>query len=208
MDGREARGRASRAALIDAAVAVIGARGVEAVTHRVVAARAGLSVGLVTYHFATRDALLAATHMRLSAGNADEIAALARDSIDRGEPADEVMADHLELMLTTRRTAQSALFQLLLFAARQATEDDLPELAEESRKARGRIVAVIRPYTSSDDDARDLATALIGYTFVTLSSGVPVDSEDLHRFVRRQFAIYSVRGRAAAGSDPAPARGH
>ena len=208
MGGREARGRASRAALIDAAVTVIGARGVEAVTHRAVAARAGLSVGLVTYHFATRDALLAATYVTLSAGNADEIAALARDVIDRGEPADEVMADHLELMLTTRRTAQSALFQLLLFAARQAVEDDLPELAEESRQARGRIVAVIRPYTSSDDDARDLATALIGYTFMTLSSGAPVDSEDLHRFVRRQFAIYSVQGRASAGADPVPARGH
>jgi DNA-binding transcriptional regulator YbjK len=208
MGGREARGRASRAALIDAAVAVIGAHGVEAVTHRALAARAGLSVGLVTYHFATRDALLAATYVTLSAGNADEIAALARDVIDRGEPIDEVMADHLELMLTTRRTVQSALFQLLLFAARQAIEDDLPQLAEESRKARGRIVAVIRPYTSSDEDARDLATALIGYTFLTLTTGVPVDSEDLHRFVRRQFAIYSVRGNDSAGSSSTPTRGH
>src|ERR1035438_8181078 len=133
MGGREARGRASRAALIDAAVAVIGARGVEAVTHRAVAARAGLSVGMVNYHFATRDALLAATYVTLSAGNADEIAALARDVIDRGESVDEVMADHFELMLTARRTVQSALFQLLLFAARQAIEDDLPELAGESR---------------------------------------------------------------------------
>jgi DNA-binding transcriptional regulator YbjK len=194
--------------LIDATVAVIGAHGVEAVTHRAVAGRAGLSVGLVTYHFATRDALLAATYVTLSTGNTDEIAALARDVIDRGEPADEVTADHLELMLTTRRTAQSALFQLLLFAARQAIEDGLPELAEASGKARGRIVAVIRPYTGSDDDARDLATALIGYTFMTLSSGAPVDSEDLHRFVRRQFAIYSVQGRASAGADPVPARGH
>jgi DNA-binding transcriptional regulator YbjK len=208
MGGREARGRASRAALIDAAVAVIGAHGVEAVTHRAVAARAGLSVGLVTYHFATRDALLATTYVTLSAGNADEIAALARDVFDRGEPADEVLADHLELMLTTRRTVQSALFQLLLFAARQAIEDDLPELAEESRKARGRIVAVIRPYTSSDDDARDLATALIGYAFMTLSTGMPVDSEDLHRFVRRQFAIYSVGDHVSAGSNPPATRGH
>jgi hypothetical protein len=100
------------------------------------------------------------------------------------------------------------LFQLLQFAARQAIEDDLPELAEESRKARGRIVAVIRPYTSSDDDARGPDHRLIGYTFMTLSTGVPVDSEDLHRFARRQFAIYSVRGRAPAGSHPTPARGH
>jgi hypothetical protein len=38
--------------------------------------------------------------------------------------------------------------------------------------------------------------------------GVVGDSLNLHRFVRRQFAIYSVRGRAPAGSDPAPTRGH
>ena len=43
---------------------------------------------------------------------------------------------------------------------------------------------------------------------MTLSAGVPVDSEDLHRFARRQFAIYSVRGQASAGSKPVPARGH
>ncbi len=109
---------------------------------------------------------------------------------------------------TTRHTVQSASFQLLLSAARQAIDDDLPELAEESPNARGRIVAVIRPYTSSDDDVRDLTTALIGYTFMALSTGVPVDSEDLHRFVRRQFAIYSVRGHAPAGSNPTPTRGH
>lgn len=60
----------------------------------------------------------------------------------------------------------------------------------------------------SVDGARDLATALTGYTFMTLSTGVPVDSEDLHRFVRRQFAIYSVRGHATAGSNPTPTRGH
>ena len=53
-----------------------------------------------------------------------------------------------------------------------------------------------------------MTTALIGYSFMTLSTGVPVDSEDLHWFVRRQFAIYSVRSHASAGSDPAPTRGH
>jgi hypothetical protein len=52
------------------------------------------------------------------------------------------------------------------------------------------------PASHFDDEARDLTTALIGYTIMTLSTGVPVDGEDLHRFVRRQFAIYSVRGHA------------
>lgn len=38
--------------------------------------------------------------------------------------------------------------------------------------------------------------------------GVVSDSLNLHRFVRRQFAIYSVRGHASAGSNPTPTRGH
>jgi len=129
MGGREARGRASRAALIDAAVAVIGAHGVEAVTHRALAARAGLSVGLVTYHFATRDALLAATYVTLSAGNADEIAALARDVIDRGEPIDEVL---------TQAPSGAALGGVKVvtrsgwFAARPSGTEDVYKLYAES----------------------------------------------------------------------------
>jgi hypothetical protein len=38
---------------------------------------------------------------------------------------------------TASRLSPTIPRQLLLFAARQAIEDDLPELAEESRKARG-----------------------------------------------------------------------
>jgi len=76
------------------------------------------------------------------------------------------------------------------------------------RETAGRTCQRTHTYTSSGYEARDLTTALIGYTFMTLSTGVPVDSEDLHRFVRRQFAIYSVRGHASAGCNPAPTRGH
>jgi hypothetical protein len=64
---------------------------------------------------------------------------------------------------TTRRPVQSALFQLLLFAARQAIAGQLPGLAGQARKAQGRIVTVIPRYVGSHDDARDLLEVRVGH---------------------------------------------
>jgi hypothetical protein len=108
---------------------------------------------------------------------------------------------------TTRRTIQSALFRLLLFAARQAIEDDLPRARRVVSQGAGAHRRGDPPVYEQRRRARP-DHRLIGYTFMTLSTGVPVDSEDLHRFVRRQFAIYSVQGHASAGSNPTPTRGH
>jgi DNA-binding transcriptional regulator YbjK len=44
--------------LMEATLRIIGRGGIDGVTHRAVAAEAGLSVGAVTHHFATRDALV------------------------------------------------------------------------------------------------------------------------------------------------------
>lgn len=46
--------------IAEAAIAVIAERGVEGLTHRQVASRAGVPLGSTTYHFATLDALLSA----------------------------------------------------------------------------------------------------------------------------------------------------
>lgn len=52
--GRVPRGQ-GREALLEALVRVAGREGLDAVTHRSVAAEAGVTHGLATYHFATRD---------------------------------------------------------------------------------------------------------------------------------------------------------
>jgi DNA-binding transcriptional regulator YbjK len=60
--GRRARGPtdpARREKIASAAIAVVAERGVEGVTHRAVAAAAGVPLGSTTYHFATLDDLLA-----------------------------------------------------------------------------------------------------------------------------------------------------
>jgi DNA-binding transcriptional regulator YbjK len=44
--------------LMEATLRIIGRKGIDGVTHRAVAAEAGMSVGAVTHHFATRDILM------------------------------------------------------------------------------------------------------------------------------------------------------
>ena len=53
-----ARGEQRRAALVEAARAVLEAEGFAAVSHRAVAARAGLPLAATTYYFASRDELV------------------------------------------------------------------------------------------------------------------------------------------------------
>ena len=55
-----ARGRARRAALLDAAVEVIAEQGVSGVTHRAIAARAGMSTSTTSYFFSSLEQLVAA----------------------------------------------------------------------------------------------------------------------------------------------------
>ncbi|MBC3194172.1 TetR family transcriptional regulator [Pseudonocardia sp. C8] len=53
--------------LLDAAITVLGERGIRALTHRAVDAAAGLPVGSTSNHFRTRDALLDAVVERFAA---------------------------------------------------------------------------------------------------------------------------------------------
>ena len=71
MEGRRQR-------ILDAAIELLGGRGVRAVTHRAVDAAAGLPPGSTSNHFRTSDALLEAVVERFAArerANADDIAA-------------------------------------------------------------------------------------------------------------------------------------
>jgi DNA-binding transcriptional regulator YbjK len=52
------QGRDRERPLMEATLRIIGRKGLDGVTHRAVAAEAGLSLGALTHHFATRDALI------------------------------------------------------------------------------------------------------------------------------------------------------
>lgn len=87
-DGRVARGRRTRDAIVDATIALVREAGSSAVTHRAVAARAGTSLAATTYHFATLDDLLVTAFEQLTDRAVDEVARL----------ADEVLAGRMRLV--------------------------------------------------------------------------------------------------------------
>jgi DNA-binding transcriptional regulator YbjK len=74
------RGELRRSSILDATLRVIALEGVRAVTHRRVATEAGASVGLITYHFSSTDALISATLDALAADEAEQMTQL-RDRI-------------------------------------------------------------------------------------------------------------------------------
>lgn len=59
--------------LLDAAIEIAGREGLSAVTYRAVAARAGVTHGLVRHHFGTREQLLAEAFRRAAAQDSDAV---------------------------------------------------------------------------------------------------------------------------------------
>src|SRR3954470_10113115 len=55
---RDRRGEQRRAELLDAAIHLIGAQGLDAVTHRAVAAEAGVPAASTSYYFRSKDDLI------------------------------------------------------------------------------------------------------------------------------------------------------
>ncbi|AXJ09895.1 TetR/AcrR family transcriptional regulator [Arthrobacter sp. PM3] len=70
------RGELRRSSILDATLHVIAIDGVRAVTQRRVAAEAGASVGLITYHFSTTELMIAATLDALAADEAEQMGRL------------------------------------------------------------------------------------------------------------------------------------
>jgi DNA-binding transcriptional regulator YbjK len=115
-DGRRLRGERRRAALLEAVLTIVERDGVAGVTHRAVAAEAGVSLASTTYHFATLDDLLVAALTESCAElTADLTARLEHRSTD---PVD-TLYELLEQCLGERRGRTLAEYELYLLAARR-----------------------------------------------------------------------------------------
>ncbi|MFL5750920.1 MAG: TetR/AcrR family transcriptional regulator, partial [Chloroflexota bacterium] len=70
--------------ILDATMAIVGRCGLEAVTHRAVAREAGVSLGAISHHFPTRQALLEAALAQAAereAGRLDDLALQLQSSL-------------------------------------------------------------------------------------------------------------------------------
>ena len=153
VDGRRARGQLRRTELLTATLALIERDGVAGVSHRAVAAEAGVSLASTTYHFATLDDLVVAALTWAAEDLADELQERVNELGAR--PADE-LTRMIEHSLVYRRGRTLAAYELYLFAARR------PALREAAAAWLGPLNEIARNFTSDAHKASLLVAALDG----------------------------------------------
>jgi DNA-binding transcriptional regulator YbjK len=146
---RDPRGERRRAELLEAAIHLIGARGIEAVTHRAVAAEAGVPAASTSYYFRSKDDLIDEALRVLAEREIERLrerrAALGGEAVSL-DAIVEALAAWIEEQLTPPGSvAVLAQYQLQLEAARrpearailEAWKDGTDELAETAMAGLG-----------------------------------------------------------------------
>ncbi|MGV9289598.1 TetR/AcrR family transcriptional regulator [Streptomyces sp. NPDC003719] len=158
-----------RQRIIDAAIRVVGAKGIAGLSHRAVAAEADVPLGSTTYHFATLDDLLVAALRQANEGFARVVAAHPALS----DPAADLAAALARVLgewLAGDRTGVELEYELYLAALRRPALR--PVAAEWAEEAGAHLAARTDPVT-----ARALVAVLDGVCLQVLLTGAPYDEE-------------------------------
>lgn len=171
-DGRLARGEERRLRLLDSAVSVVGISGSAALTHRAVAAGAGVSVASVTYHFPSIGDLRTATFRH--AGS--RVGLAFRDIVDSvaDEEVPEIAAEYAVALAGARRSETVAVFDMIV----AATHDD--SLRPLVRFFNERLAALLLAYTGDRFRALVAASAIQGLVLGYVSQDEVDDPRALH----------------------------
>lgn len=149
--GRGPTDHARRERIAQAAIAVVAERGVEGVTHRAIAAAAGVPLGSTTYHFATLDDLLAVALRAAAEANIQRLLEWEKDLPHDADLA-AALTDLLMRGLTEVRPQTVVGYELYVAAlhrpqlrpASTAWDDALAELfASRTDLVTGRMLAAI-----------------------------------------------------------------
>ena len=108
-----------RAAIAQAAIDVVGAGGLGALTHRAVAAEAEVSLSSTTYHFASRHDIIAAAIERLAVQERERVAVIADafEELDAAGLRDAMVAAICDELAPEDRSRLRAQYELQLYAA-------------------------------------------------------------------------------------------
>ncbi|NIY64670.1 TetR/AcrR family transcriptional regulator [Streptomyces malaysiensis] len=178
-----------RQRIIDAAITVVGERGIAALSHRAVAAAADVPLGSTTYHFATLDDLLVAALEQVNAEWLADVERWVREAPPEASPAD-AMAELMERMLQGDRDRLELEYELYLAALRRASVrpivarylDDTAELLARR--------------TGDLEVARQVGALFDGLLLQLLLTGRPFDRAE----VRGAFERVTGEGRGGAAS--------
>ncbi|MBK5332387.1 MAG: TetR family transcriptional regulator [Ilumatobacteraceae bacterium] len=177
IDGRLARGAASREAIVEAAGRVVVARGLAAVTHRAVANEAGVPLARTTYHFPTIEALLQAMDRHLTDQFDVRLVTLLAAARDRSASIVQACCDFLGELLGARRFELLATVELRVAAARRPDQ-----LSVGSPWSAG-VIPIIRAFGADEDRARATFAAFYGFAVLAATQPEPVTADEILRFV-------------------------
>ncbi|MFI8100055.1 TetR/AcrR family transcriptional regulator [Streptomyces sp. NPDC086023] len=166
-----------RSRIIDAAIRVVGAKGIAGLSHRSVAAEADVPLGSTTYHFATLDELLVAALRQINEGFAERVAASTALDDPHVDLADE-LARLLGEWLAGERTGVELEYELYLAALRRPA---LRPVAAEWCEA---VAALLAPRTDPAT-ARALVAMMDGLSLQALLTDTPYDRAYAAEMLRR-----------------------
>src|SRR4051794_37291799 len=176
-------GRQTRAAIVAATLRVLRDEGIGSLTHRAVAREAGVSLALTTYHFATKENLIAEALNLAAAETLEDLRAAAGEADSALTPAAaaERLSDMTMERLGDERLAVFAVVELSLAAARRP---DLHEAAGAWNEEYHRVVAGLLERAgvpSAEQAARLVVAALEGLVFLQLTGADPRFEQDVLR---------------------------
>jgi AcrR family transcriptional regulator len=165
-----------RTALQDAALRVIGTRGLREATHRAVEAEAGVPHGSVTYYFGNRDGLLAAAVERMRQHDEDRVAAMAQQLVMAFATAGldaviDAVAEGGAALFEEDPVPMQARYELLLAGSRDPAIGALMHECTKVFWELARPVVIAAGSEDPDGDARIIMGMLDGLYFDALTKG-------------------------------------
>ncbi|MEU2746428.1 TetR family transcriptional regulator [Streptomyces collinus] len=155
--------------IIDAAIRVVGSKGIAGLSHRSVAAEADVPLGSTTYHFRTLDELMVAALRQTNEGFAKMVASCGGLEDPRADLAAE-LAGWIGEWLSGDRTGVELEYELYLAALRR------PALRPVAAEWAEGVADLLSPRTDPVT-ARALVAVVDGICLQVLLTGVPYDEE-------------------------------
>ena len=178
-----------RDAMVEATVRIVAREGVAAVTHRRVAAEAGVALSSTTWHFSTKAEILEAALRWAATREIEGIAAIAvrlgDTDFDPSAWAD-ALGDWLVEQVTTDRDVVVALYRLQIELLGSPGALDVHREWGDGLRAIGERVLARSPTSTPAIDIRLVVAALDGLRMAVLSSGEE-DVEWIRLAIRRQL---------------------